>query len=302
MSIAKIIVLEGCDGGGKTTLANYLHDTLGYQIVKTNAPKPGEDVFRSYTDSLMTAIASGLPTVFDRHYMGETIYGPLLRGQDGLGVHGVALLERVIAARGVRLVICAPPWETLEAGWRSKDDLLKKVDQLRHVAATYQKEAARLSLQVYDWTRDQPLTVLDGDDRAPLPDGVTGYLSADTLWVGDQVNPTKLAWDLPFHDLTDSSRYLWDALQAVDWDDRRGAWVNAYDLAGRPHNLAAIAAALPRLRCVVSLGGAAAIACRRFPELDAYARYKLPHPAHWRRFHHYDREGYQELLKEVLDA
>ena len=300
MPLANVVILEGCDGSGKTTLASWLCEALYYQIIHTGPPKPGEDVFKSYTDSLMTAVASGRRVVIDRHYMGERIYGPLLRGRDGLGSHGAALLERVIAARGVNLVICAPPWERLEAGWKSKDDLLKKVDQLRYVAEAYQGEAARLGLKVYDWTQDRPLSVLG--ERTPLPDGVTGYLEADTLWVGDQVNAKKLAWDLPFHDLDDSSRYLWESLSAVGWDDHRGAWVNSANLSGCPHDLAVIAAALPNLRCVVALGKTATEACRRYgPALDTYARHDLPHPAYWRRFHHHDQEGYQVLLKGALD-
>jgi len=293
MALAKIIILEGADGSGKTTLANWLHDVHGYQVVKTNAPKPGEDIFKTYTDPLMAAAASVAPTVFDRHYLGETIYGPLLRGQDGLGAHGAALLERLVAALGAALVICAPPWETLVAGWGSKEDMLKHTDQLRAVNDRYLIEAKRLGLAVYDWTKGIPLTT---EVSASLPIGVTGYHDAEVLWVGERTNTSKLDWNLPFHDLGGSSKYLWDALQATGWGDRRGAWVNALDLNGRPRDLSAIVRKLQSVRCIVALGAVAHGVC----EKQRLNSVQVPHPAYWKRFHAHDEPTYQNMMRKAI--
>lgn len=275
-------------------MANRLRDQCGYQVVKTNAPKPGEDVFKTYTDSLMTAVASGQPTVFDRHYLGERVYGPLLRGRDGLGAQGTALMERLVAAVGATLVICAPPWETLMAGWGSKDDLLKRTDQLRTVNDHYLAEAKRLGLTVYDWTKSLPF---DAEPRAPLPTGVTGYRQAEMLWVGERTSKNRLDWDLPFHNLTGCSKYLWDSLQALGLEDNRGAWVNTYDLAKHPRDMTAVVAILPQLRKVVALGTVAAVACAR----QGVKASQVPHPAFWKRFHTDDHASYQKLLRKALN-
>jgi thymidylate kinase len=156
----KVIILEGPDGGGKTTLASWLHNTHGYVIVKTGPPGPG-DVNAAYTAVLNAAIGRPDKTVFDRLHLGEAIYGPLLRGVDRMGADGLALIEQIIADNNVQLIICCPPWNVLVDGWRAKDDLLKNESQLRTVYNRYVEEAKRLKLAVYDWT------VLDAEERLP---------------------------------------------------------------------------------------------------------------------------------------
>jgi hypothetical protein len=148
----RIIVLEGPDGSGKTTLSNWLHKTHGYQIVKTGPPPPIGNVTVMYLKALHAAIEAPGRTVFDRLHTGEAIYGPILRGVDRMGVEGMAAVERVMAKHNVRLIICCPPWETLVAGWRSKDDLLKDEATLLTVHERYQEEIARLGIVPYDWT------------------------------------------------------------------------------------------------------------------------------------------------------
>ena len=148
----KVIILEGPDGGGKTTLANWLHNTHGYNIVKTGPPGPG-DVTATYLNALTAAIERPDKTVLDRLHLGEAIYGPLLRGVDRMGPGGLAAIEWAIAnCSDVRLVIVCPPWDVLVEGWRSKDDLLKDERQLRTIYDAYLAHAARLGVKPYDWT------------------------------------------------------------------------------------------------------------------------------------------------------
>jgi hypothetical protein len=294
VSLARVIILEGCDGSGKTTLATRMKDECGYRIVKTNAPRPGDDVFELYTDAILEATEGGDRVAFDRHYLGELIYGPLLRGRDGLGPQGRDLLERLIAGRGVRLVICAPPWKRLVEGWRKKDDLLKREDQLRAVHDGYLRETKRLGIATYDWTRE------DLPDLSPppsLPPGVTGYLEADILWVGERPGKARVRWDLPFHCRASSARYLWESLQGLN-GERRWAWTNAFTATGEPRDLNAVVASLPRLRRVVALGDTAWRECYQ-QCVDAV---KVPHPQYWSRFHHHEQEEYREMLRKATQC
>ena len=152
MTLVRVVVLEGADGSGKSMIASWLRDTHGYAIVKTGPPAPTGNLTVAYLDALHTAIRGPGRTVFDRLHLGDAIYGSILRGVDRIGGEGLAAIERVIAKHGVRLIICSPPWETLVAGWRSKEDLLKDEATLRAVYHRYQEEAARLGITPYDWT------------------------------------------------------------------------------------------------------------------------------------------------------
>ncbi len=296
--LAQVIILEGPDGGGKSTLAAWLHTKHDYKIVKINAPRPEEDVFRTYTDTLLVATDSGERVVFDRHYIGEGVYGPLLRGGSKIGDQGRDLLERLIAARGVKVVICSPPWRELVKGWKSKEDLLKREAQLRQVQAGFLSEAKRLGIKPYDWACGDPETALVAPST--LPAGVTGYPGADTLWVGERPGKARLEWDLPFHCLTGSARYLWEALQGVKgWNERRGAWTNAFDVNGQRRDLTAIINALPKVRRVVALGSAAYRECMHRSFSSPMIR-QVQHPQYWRRFHHHEMKIYIKNLEDAI--
>ncbi len=294
IKLARVIILEGPDGGGKTTLARRLKNEYHYTIVKTNAPAPSENVFKTYTNTLLEAIDGGERVVFDRHYLGERVYGPLLRGGNSIGDQGIALIERLIAANDVRVVICCPRWSTLMSGWREKDDLLKKESQLRSVRDAYMSEARRLGLTVYDWTGGGlPLLASPG----ALPTTMTGYRNAEILFVGERAGKKTIVWDLPFHNTTGSARYLWDALQLVrGWEERRGAWLNAYASDETSRDLATSIKTLPRLRKVIALGERAAEACHA----QGVKVHPVPHPQYWRRFHHNNVNDYAELLEAAI--
>lgn len=302
MTLAKVIILEGPDGGGKSTLANWLHDQHGYQIRKFGPPGDNENMFKTYTNALLAAINDQQPTVFDRHYLGETIYGPLLRDKDRLKPQGRDLIERLIAATGVAIVIVIPPWDALVEGWRGKDDLLKRQDQLHKVHEAYQLEAVRLAAKQcnfihYDWTVGVKLSTVTAPS---LPESVTGCTQADLLFVGERAGKKYTAWDMAFHCMTESSRYMWEALQNIkEWQESRGAWVNAFDANEKPRDMRKVVNALPTLRKVIALGGVAHAAC-----IDQHiAATLMPHPAFWRRWHANDQAGYANLLRKViLDA
>lgn len=83
-----LILLEGTDGSGKTTIANDLIAALsGGVILKRNAPTTPPLV--EYTADLAGyAAGSGQNVICDRWHLGERVYGPLYR--DGCGLSPIA--------------------------------------------------------------------------------------------------------------------------------------------------------------------------------------------------------------------
>ena len=207
------------------------------------------------------------------------------RDSGGMNVY-VRELARELGRRGVEVDVFTR--------WREKDDLLKKESQLRSVRDAYMSEARRLGLTVYDWTGGGlPLLASPG----ALPTTMTGYRNAEILFVGERAGKKTIVWDLPFHNTTGSARYLWDALQLVrGWEERRGAWLNAYASDETSRDLATSIKTLPRLRKVIALGERAAEACHA----QGVKVHPVPHPQYWRRFHHNNVNDYAELLEAAI--
>jgi uracil-DNA glycosylase len=305
-----VIILEGPDGGGKTTLANHLHDRYGYQVRKTNQPAAGEDLFHSYTSSLLEALRCWRPTVFDRHYLGECVYGPIMRGEDRLGEMGRTLIERLCAARGVPVVLVMPTWKQLIENWKAKKgaDYLKNQDQLNRVHNTYMDQLDRV--------RDRSFFVMHRYDMEPslndlytplrrLPPGFSGYPEATVLMVGEQVNDGAVSWDLPFHCLGGSSRYIYDQVKSLGIAERDLAWANSNNRDGQVnYNLSEVVGLMPNLKRVVALGAVAMKVCLQ--EFEPVMRshpievHGLYHPQYWKRFHAGHEKEYQQRLADAM--
>jgi hypothetical protein len=311
---SRVIILEGPDGGGKTTLARHLNEKYGYITMKTSQPKDGEDLFISYTKSLLEAVGSWRPIVFDRHYLGEPVYGPIMRDADLLGIRGRRLIERLLVSRGVHLVLCLPTWEKLLQAWKDKngDDYLRTEEQLSKINNAYHRQLELLQMPVnnvlgYRWSEtDGPAeeSKLMHALFEPLwscPDFMTGWPSATTLIVGERVNHKAVAWDLPFHHLGGSSEWLLDRLDDAHVHESTLCWANALDRDEKPNPLFQACEAFPNLLRVVALGDVALQACEREFAKSAIEICPLPHPQYWKRFKSSQSEVYTDLLRQAID-
>lgn len=103
-----IVVIEGADGTGKTSLIDALVDWRDDAIVMKSGP-PGDNPYLEYATAIERAIdaaRNGKIVLIDRLHLGEAIYGPLLRGKSGLSIDEVRTLSaRLDSACAVRLVL-----------------------------------------------------------------------------------------------------------------------------------------------------------------------------------------------------
>lgn len=302
---SRVIILEGPDGSGKTYLANALSQVYGYRIVKTDRPMPGENLFKTYTDALMEALRDHRPVVFDRHYLGESVYGPIMRGIDTLGDQGKALIERIVAARGVRLLICLPDFSQNLANWSGKaEDYLTKVDQLRKIYRAYEQAFCHLDgfAETYNYLRDGENLEWLIEPREALPIFCTGYPKARYLVVGEVTNDLQCRWDLPFHCLGGSSRYLWDRMRSLKVPEEHFMWANALNMAtGEPNRFEFLNDPASAVERVIVLGKVARTVLNGKLDPDTLGKImEVPHPQYWKRFHAREEDVYENLLREAL--
>ena len=91
----KNVVLEGVDRSGKSTIAGRLSD-LHYHVIHCPYRPSYEDMYQHYRELIQQA---PYPVVFDRSFIAEAVYGPILRGASRLSSHEFEELLRLLAAK-----------------------------------------------------------------------------------------------------------------------------------------------------------------------------------------------------------
>jgi hypothetical protein len=115
------VIVEGCDGSGKTTLINQLSRDLGVPIkswpeARNDYPTTG--VHRRVFSSLAYEISASNkepPVLHDRLYFSERVYGKLLRGQVQFNSYQQRLIEETLWALKIPIIFCRPPLEVVKA-------------------------------------------------------------------------------------------------------------------------------------------------------------------------------------------
>lgn len=101
----RTVVLEGCDGVGKTTLAQQLVCDHGFVVVHSDRTPDGVDLAERYRQILARPGRLAL----DRSFVSELVYGPLLHGGSRLTDSHACDLAALVARRdGVLAHLTAP--------------------------------------------------------------------------------------------------------------------------------------------------------------------------------------------------
>jgi thymidylate kinase len=137
----EVIVLEGCDGTGKTTLAAALALRRDYAVIHSGRTPDGTDLTERY--QALLAIPGKI--ILDRSFISELVYGPLDHGQSRLTLPDAADLARRVAARSGVLVHLTGHPDTITARLRSRDGpAAPAADRIRAIIGAYHATFALL--------------------------------------------------------------------------------------------------------------------------------------------------------------
>jgi len=308
--MGKVVILEGPDGGGKTTLAKHF-ESIGFTYLHEGPPPLSCDLIDYYKMRLYQALIHDVDCVFDRLHLGETIYGSIMRNNDRLGLNGVNLFERVARSKAVFQYLCLPSQPTLEANFKEKikekDDYVKSWSNFFAIRDRYDEVNAIFKWPIYNYEIDSPDKIaeyiVNPVRQVFLPSGAIGSIDAEILFIGDVPNHPWV--DLPFFALTGSSGYFNEALALTGLAENQVAISNAYSPDGKGHDLHQLIACLPRLRYVLVMGNVAEhwvkFKKHEFNKLGLHL-VKISHPSYLKRFRGNDPNVMKNMILEALNG
>lgn len=310
------IIIEGPDGGGKTSLAEALHALIGDATGRAvgywhQGPYQGDPLAASLR---VLGRWGADPLILDRFHLGEQVYGPIYRDRDALGRAGQRMLERVLWSRPTVVVLALPPLRVAKANWAARKAAGGEMfpEGYERVYDGFRFMTTDLPLLRYDYTRETPAQLWGRIlARLPLPNagpgaghwapphqvsaGYSGLRHRTTLLVGEApARPRGPAvTDAPFVARGGCSEWLAEQLNLANVSEGRLYWVNARDRRGRPTDATFLDALRPRR--VVALGKVAEAWCLsnrdRVPTFTAVA-----HPQYHKRFKHAQPYALLEVL------
>lgn len=297
-----LIVIEGPDKTGKTTLAKAIAEQLGFEYKHFSAPKGSPA--NEYIDFLLKLKR---PTVCDRFHLGELVYGPMFRGKAGITPLELVTIERVMRLKQT-VIIHAVTNMTLANQRLIHSTQHEAVDTKQNLAA------AEGFARVVPLTNAGPVIRYDGSSldslrmtidvlrkiqhslSAPAKHVGIGTITGTKLvFVGEAVNHNVTWRGLPF-DRGSASQFLLDVFQAAGVPEKAVYICNADKLTHQEVDALITHSARTTF---FALGRKADL---KLLKLGVGDHYVLPHPQFIKRFH-YTRQGkYIEAFKDAIHA
>lgn len=134
-----IYILEGPDGGGKTTLAEKLSAMTRIKITHFSYPRDEEEKARMlimYQD-LLKSVSNA---IIDRCWYSDMAYGPVMRGAATITYPQMYELERMAANKGAMIIYCTDSKTALwtRATHRGEDYMTSR-EQFNQVCDNYEE-------------------------------------------------------------------------------------------------------------------------------------------------------------------
>jgi thymidylate kinase len=261
-----IVILEGCDGTGKTTLAKYLCEKFdGHYIHNTYRWPTKMPLYHTAALHRAIKLAEEKLVVIDRLWMSEAIYAAVYRNGSPWPQMG-RIIDRVVMKHAGLYILCDVPENHKASFEKLKQQRVEMYDDVTEVGKRFTdliwgngklpwgaNYVDMLSVEGMQKRDDCLIYNLDYDgskmdrfadivedallNRAALQWGpalaakeqnVSGYApTAEIIFVGDVTNPKMRAINWPFYDFGHSSKFLAETLHELGFDETKAVYVNA---------------------------------------------------------------------------
>ena len=134
-----IIILEGPDGGGKSTLAQKLSRQTGWPVEHRSKPNSEEEKARMMGEYVQLA-KSSRNVILDRCWYSEMVYGRVMRDQAYIDYPQMYELERLLANHGAIIIYCTGPKAALWKRCTSRgEEYITSRDSFNAICDEYDK-------------------------------------------------------------------------------------------------------------------------------------------------------------------
>lgn len=308
-----IIIIEGCDGTGKSTLARALAKLLGWRY--HHEGKPTQPAFEYYMNLANTLEGN---VVMDRAHLGELVY-PRVKpqeGRPGLMLWEQHAIERVLTARGALLVHAQASPEWILNVFRERGEEYMTENEVEPVSRLFRHAVGQTVLHYAGWSVED-----DIDDPARAREvmehiadhattrrrwaqalqrygGIGELAHVEVALVGEAVSPR--GGTRAFDRADGASRFLHQTLGHPIMLRHAGDLylTNALDAGGVDKTPEALREELELVnpRVTVALGKRAH---RRLTDIG-WAHGTVHHPQYVRRFKHGQQDDYANTLNSTI--
>jgi thymidylate kinase len=153
----RITIFEGCDGGGKTTVATrYAKDTCARYVHLGPFPEieTSHDLALAYIDAMMPALVGIQNIVLDRCWLSEPIYGPVHRGKQRLSMQQLAKLDGIAMSCTALIIHCSATWDQTITSFRNRKgvEMLDSEAKLKEVWEMYHNFSGLTLLPIINYS------------------------------------------------------------------------------------------------------------------------------------------------------
>jgi thymidylate kinase len=157
----RLIVIEGPDGSGKTTLANHIKRATGFEY-RHEGPPPGDrDPMVYYLgrlyDAYITRFTGTGGVILDRFAMGERVYGTILR-ETAFTDEQWRSFSNILQNAEALQIVCYPPEDRALGSWSERamanKEFIKKAQVWQRTYTAFGEFAGDPEQNVFDYTVD----------------------------------------------------------------------------------------------------------------------------------------------------
>lgn len=138
-----MIIVEGSDGAGKSTLVANLAEDLELGIGQ-RATKDRSKLYEVTQQDTYTALGAAVkadenPQIWDRLFFSEMVYAPIVGRDCEFSHEEQVFIKRVLGAMGCPLILCMPPFGVVKKNVEAAEQMEGVKEGLDHIYACYRE-------------------------------------------------------------------------------------------------------------------------------------------------------------------